>query len=87
VLLESIACGTPFVASDVGGVAEIADPGADRLTPAGDVSALAAAIVEQLSRPSAGPRRFLPESWERSAAALEVVLRGTIASRGDRAGH
>jgi glycosyltransferase involved in cell wall biosynthesis len=87
VLLESIACGTPFVASDVGGVAEIADPRADRLTPAGDADALAAAIGEVLSRPSAGPRRFMPESWEQSAAALEEVLRGTIASRRDRAGH
>jgi glycosyltransferase involved in cell wall biosynthesis len=87
VLLESIACGTPFVASDVGGVAEIADPRADRLTPAGDADALAAAIGEVLARPSAGQRRFLPQSWERSAAALEEVLRGTIASRGDRAGH
>jgi len=87
VLLESIACGTPFVASDVGGVAEIADPRADRLTPAGDADALAAAIGEVLSRPFPGPRRFLPESWERSAAALEEVLRRTIAARGDRAGH
>ena len=87
VLLESIACGTPFVASDVGGVSEIADPRADRLTPAGDANALAAAIGEVLSRPSAGPRRFVPESWDRSAANLEQVLRSTISSRGDRAGH
>jgi glycosyltransferase involved in cell wall biosynthesis len=87
VLLESIACGTPFVASDVGGVAEIADPRFDRLTPAGDADALAAAIGEVLSQPCAGPRRFLPESWEQSSAALEEVLRGTIASREDRAGH
>ena len=87
VLLESIACGTPFVASDVGGVAEIADPRADRLTPAGDADALAAAIAEVLSQPSTGPRRFMPESWGRSAAALENVLRNTIASQGDRAGR
>jgi len=87
VLLESIACGTPFAASDVGGVAEIADPRADRLTPAGDADALAAAVAEVLSQPSTGPRRFMPESWARSAAALEEVFRSTIASRGDRAGH
>ena len=87
VLLESIACGTPFVASDVGGVAEIADLRADRLTPAGDADALAAAIVEVLSQPSTGPRRFVPESWGRSAAALEEVFRSTIVSREDRAGH
>ena len=55
VLLESIACGTRFVASGVGGVPEIADPVLDALVPAGDPQALAVAIDRALghSRPPA----------------------------------
>jgi glycosyltransferase involved in cell wall biosynthesis len=44
VLLEAAACGTPFVASRVGGIPEIAHLGASRLVPAGDAGALAEAI-------------------------------------------
>jgi glycosyltransferase involved in cell wall biosynthesis len=44
VLLEAAACGTPFVASRVGGISEIAHLGASRLVPAGDAGALAEAI-------------------------------------------
>jgi glycosyltransferase involved in cell wall biosynthesis len=44
VLLEAAACGTPFVASRVGGIPEIAHLGASRLVPAGDAAALAEAI-------------------------------------------
>lgn len=49
VLLESHACGTPFIATRVGGVSEIAEPGVDQLTPPGDAGefchAMASAIV------------------------------------------
>jgi glycosyltransferase involved in cell wall biosynthesis len=81
VLLESIACGTPFVASDVGGISEIADPQVDRLVPAGDAAALAAAVADVLGRGRLGPRRFVPGSWEDSAAALEGIFRETIARK------
>ena len=44
VLLEAAACGTPFVASRVGGIPEVAHLVASRLAPAGDATALAEAI-------------------------------------------
>src|SRR5262249_60620041 len=44
VLLEAAACGTPFVASRVGGIPEIAHLGLSQLVPSGDVDALAGAI-------------------------------------------
>ena len=49
VLLESLACGTPFVASRVGGIPEIASPGIDRLVTPSDPVELADAIAQQLS--------------------------------------
>ena len=48
VLLESAACGTPFVASRVGGIPEIAGIGPCRLTPPGDAQALAEGLREML---------------------------------------
>ena len=60
VLLEASACGTPWVASRVGGIPEIAHLGASRLVPPGQPLELAAAIRETLgaepSRGIAGPR-------------------------------
>jgi glycosyltransferase involved in cell wall biosynthesis len=49
VLLEAAACGTPFVASNVGGIPEIAHLGRSRLMPADDIPALVAAIRGSLT--------------------------------------
>lgn len=75
VLLESIACGTPFVASGVGGIPEIADERRDRLVEPGDPHVLAEAIEERLSAsPPAESRRFLPRTWADSAQQLESII-------------
>ena len=75
VLLESIACGTPFVASRVGGVPEIATDGIDRLVPPGDAAALADAIQEQIAASAGAARRtFEPESWPVAAQRLVDIV-------------
>jgi glycosyltransferase involved in cell wall biosynthesis len=51
VLLEASACRLPYVASNVGGIPEIAGQGQGLLVPPGDASALANAIKEQLAAP------------------------------------
>ncbi len=55
VLLEAAACGLPFVASDVGGIPEIADIGASHLVPPENPQFLSQAIVEMLSQPALPP--------------------------------
>jgi glycosyltransferase involved in cell wall biosynthesis len=50
--LEAMAAGTPVVAANVGGVAEVVEDGTNgRLVPPGDVRALAAALAEIAARP------------------------------------
>lgn len=56
VLLEASACGTPWVASAVGGIPEITDRGPSRLVAPGDSARLAAAIRDMLHNPPAEPR-------------------------------
>jgi len=76
VLRESLACGTPFVATRVGGVGEIAEGTTNRLVPAEDPAALADAITESLSMPRAPftTNRFL--TWQQSTQQiLDAVLR------------
>jgi teichuronic acid biosynthesis glycosyltransferase TuaC len=51
VLRESLACGTPFVATRVGGVSEIAEGTTCRLVPAEDPVALSEAIARSLAEP------------------------------------
>jgi glycosyltransferase involved in cell wall biosynthesis len=79
VLLESLACGTPFVASRVGGVADLAENPELDLVPPEDADALAAAIVRRLhsvTEPGRAPtRRF---DWADSVASLEAVLRSVV---------
>jgi glycosyltransferase involved in cell wall biosynthesis len=70
VLLEAAACGTPFVAARVGGVAEIAHLGASYLVPSGDPAALAGAICEVLRSPP--PSLRLGKSRTHADSAREL---------------
>lgn len=82
VLLESITCGTPFVASRVGGIPEIADPHLDSLVPPGVPEALAAALAEHLvhQRPSR-PRAFIPATFDEFNQSIDAVLSHAIRAR------
>ncbi|WP_324750477.1 glycosyltransferase [Sphingomonas sp. LY54] len=84
VQLESLACGTPVVATDIGGAREaISNPAAGRLVDA-DPVAIAAAAEELVRRPpdprdtAASADRF---SWDRNAEELEEHLRRLVAPR------
>jgi len=80
VLLEAIACDTPFVASAVGGIPEIASDGIDTLVAPGDASALAAAIACALQRrPVLRDRRFAPGSQSAASARISRVLADVVA--------
>jgi teichuronic acid biosynthesis glycosyltransferase TuaC len=74
VLRESLACGTPFVASNVGGIGEIAG-NSNRLFPAGDAEAMAGAIEASLAERGGVPSPSRPATWAESAEALVGILR------------
>ena len=81
VWVESLACGTPVVTSDVGGAREVIDsPAFGRLVPR-DPEAIADAIRRVLADPPdpaevrRGAERF---SWEKNGAELAAHLRGLI---------
>ena len=74
VLREAKACGTPFVASRVGGIEEIADEPWDQLVPPEDPCALATAIQSTLRRPRSAAAPPRSTSWSESADALMALL-------------
>lgn len=82
VLRESLACGTPFVASRVGGIPEIADESSCRLVPPDDPAALAGAIAEVIAQPKSEPVicRSLP-GWNDAAESLMRIVDDVIARR------
>jgi glycosyltransferase involved in cell wall biosynthesis len=85
VLRESLACGTPFVASRVGGIAEIATSPACRLVPAGDAAALAEAIAAAVGEPQRVPQGGPGSgSWQESARALTGILEPLVSASGER---
>ena len=75
VLLESIACGTPFIASDVGGISEIADHTRDMLVPVNDPLRLAQAMEKLPRKPEeacAPPQKL--RSWAEAADDLAAWI-------------
>lgn len=75
VLLECISCGVPFVATDVGGIPEIADLARDVLVPHNDAQAIADGIRKCCDQPTIeSPRSFIPSTWEESAAKLTQII-------------
>lgn len=74
VLRESLACGTPFVATNVGGVFEIAEGTKNRVVSAEDAGALENAIADSLdaAKPEVPPGAFL--SWDESTKQMLDLL-------------
>lgn len=91
VLLESLACGTPVVASAAGALCEVVrDAGGGVLVPPGDAEALAKAIAGLLEQPElrarlggrARERVVARFAWPRIARATVDVYREVLAERG-----
>ncbi len=76
VLLESLACGTPFVASAVGGVPEIASRAAGRLVPPDRPDALATAVETALADRIVVPENDRPHTLQQFAASVVDLVRG-----------
>lgn len=85
VLLEALACGTPVVATDVGGAAEVMSRAcAGRLVESGDASSLALAIDGLLSGPPDRREvRNLAEGfgWQATTAAQLQLFRQLVVPR------
>ncbi len=87
VLLESLACGTPFVATSVGGVPEIARHDAARLVPPDSPEQLATAIDTLLNERPEVPSCQRPDGLHGFAnAVVELIHRVQTQSRTKRPG-
>jgi glycosyltransferase involved in cell wall biosynthesis len=94
VLLEAMSCGTPVVASDIGGITDIVSHDqTGLLVPPGDAEALAAAIRRLATDPAlwlrlahAGRRRFNDDfSWSAIVRRWEEVYRAAVNPSGPAA--
>lgn len=70
VLLESMACGLPFIASDVGSICDLLPFGSSAVVPEGDVGALAHAIADLLH---GGPVALAPRQFDRLDGARHLL--------------
>jgi glycosyltransferase involved in cell wall biosynthesis len=76
VLRESLACGTPYVATRVGGIAELSSDPANRLVPPGDPAALAQAMLQALAARERIAADAVQRGWQEYADRLVEVLCG-----------
>ncbi len=79
VILEATACGTPVVATAVGGLPEVVTPASGRLVPAHDTPALQAALCDSLERTwdrDAVRAALIVNSWDDNANRIIRILDG-----------
>ncbi|WP_175517087.1 glycosyltransferase [Planctomicrobium piriforme] len=86
VLRESLACGTPFVSTNVGSIHEIAQPEASLLTPPRDPDAFATAIESMLT-PEAkqAAATYRPRGWADCARDTARLLQSLRDARAEQA--
>ncbi|HAL29697.1 MAG TPA: hypothetical protein DCP20_03145 [Coriobacteriia bacterium] len=89
VALESLACGTPVLAADTGGLPEVVDPRAGALAPARSPEAFAEAALELLADPrrlermsAAGLEAAARYSWSATAAAYLALYAEVVEPHG-----
>ncbi|TCV97615.1 glycosyltransferase involved in cell wall biosynthesis [Luteibacter rhizovicinus] len=83
VVLEAMACGTPVVATRVGGIPEVVPDYAGTLVPVNDVAALGHALNEALGHRFDYPRIAAHASmfrWDDNVDALERILHDVAAA-------
>lgn len=78
VLRESLACGTPWVSTNVGSVQEIAAADHSIIVPIGDDSGLAEGILQSLDLVYRnGAAAYRPRTWSDTAAELRRIMTGS----------
>ncbi len=79
VLLEAASCGTPCVATHVGGIPEVVTPASGLLVAPNDIAALSQALTQSLLREwdrGAIQTALNTGTWSQNAQQLACVLRG-----------
>ncbi len=77
VLRESLACGTPWVSTNVGSVEEIAAADHSIIVPVGDARAVAEGILQSLEPIyKNGAAAYRAKTWNDTATKLERILSG-----------
>lgn len=75
VLRESLACGTPWVSTDVGSVAEIVSPEHSLLVRPADIDALSRAMLQILdSDYRLGASLYQPRTWRDAAVDITAII-------------